>query len=345
VGLLLGGAIPLCSCHDDNALQTTQKSTTRCCLAIASTSRTDPEAADIASQHAEVQALVDFQKQLSDECAGHQSFLERMDESLKQDLFYLVSATTTVFVGLMAWFNFRNRRDVDVFLEKNAYSKLKKATDKFKKESESATAEIAKSKDQQSAVIAKMQADLKSEFQTHLTREGEIATAVAQSLIALGLYGAGKKVSPSNSWNEQLEPLLDDIQKRLEELLARDPGSRLLVLQRARFYDEYKNQLNSAIQRIKTALAFRDTKRQQEAPPGKPTPKNADDSALLFNLACYLNRSAKSADKTQFESEKLKEAAKDAIYEALFIVPGDTQEAKDDADIKDLFTTDPPAGS
>jgi hypothetical protein len=265
------------------------------------------------------EALQAFEKQITDECSAHRDFLEKMDAKLEDDAKFLGGAAILIFGAVLAFLGMRDRSGVKAYFQENVDAELKKKLYAFGKQSES---------EREKAI-----SEVKDQIFSRLTREGEIETAVSQSLVTLGLYDVGKNAVGVAPWNKQLEPLLNDVLNRLKDLQQSNPESRLLAIQISRFADEYKGDLQAAIDCLKNTLQVRANANLPATPRCK-----IDDSALFYNWACYSNRlsiAQKAAGKTA-ESDNLKRDAQYAINKALELVPSDADDAKNEPELAGL---------
>jgi hypothetical protein len=111
-----------------------------------------------------------------------------------------------------------------------------------------------------------------------------------------------------------------------EAALVKNPQSRKIAIQLSRLLEEQFRDRAQACKILEQTL---------EARRAADVPRDADDAALLFNLACYVNRDAKATEDPS-KKEELRAKAWRYLVECAKINPADIKEMQEDDDLKDL---------
>ena len=172
--------------------------------------------------------------------------------------------------------------------------------------------------------VKESQSGVKESFKNEFASlKKTVASSGVSNLFFRALSLPPTKASPGN---EVANALRNEAMETARVELAEHPHSREIAIQYARLLEEQMDKRAEAIEILDTTLAKR---RSDGIEPDR------DDAALLFNAACYLNRTARE-DPDGRVKEKLRSEAKARLAEALKIDPPLLDEIRDDEDVNDL---------
>ena len=159
---------------------------------------------------------------------------------------------------------------------------------------------------------------------TDARSQAALLNAIKESPVASLLLRA-LSLPPAKK-DDESKALRDQAKFMGESELSEHPESRKIAIQYSRLLDEQFNDRDQAIHVLKDTLAVRRK---------NGTPFDADDVALNFNVACYLNRKAKEENDAARKAA-LRSEAVTLLREAAQHDDGIKSEMKDDADVADL---------
>lgn len=133
---------------------------------------------------------------------------------------------------------------------------------------------------------------------------------------------------PQSLKDEESAALRDQARFMARSELAENSDSRKIAVMYGRLLDEQFSDRKKAEEILEETLTAR--RKKGIAP-------DADDAALHYNLACYINRDAK-AEKDAKKKEALTSQARDHLNHAIKLDPKINSEAKEDLDVADLLS-------
>jgi len=281
--------------------------------------------------------LVDFQKTLTEAAKNHQDFLEKQvetHEKLLEWCYVLSSGILCIIVafgtGAVTFFHFNSKREIEKVVAKRVAEQVDQDISKaqaavqaqiraMKLDAEKEVEEFRSLLREKEKAIQTKVADLATTFKGDIDSIVHLVGVLAHACAVLAQAPSG---NPKE--NERTDQERRQVLRSLEAMGEWAPTNRIIGIFRGRLHVQLGDH-DAAIKALDEVL----TKRNQL---GKNSPE--DDSALLYNKACYLNNKANNAKGEA--SEKLHAEAWETLKAAIRLWPQNLAEAQQDPDLEDV---------
>jgi hypothetical protein len=280
--------------------------------------------------------VLEYQKTLADQSKRYQEFLcaetDRHQEFLKH-LFTIIAsvagAAGTIFLSFLAWFNLSTRRDALTQITGDLKVKVEAAVADKLKEFEAhlgtSKAEVDKQVDDVKKNWTKRQEKFEAEYDKKLaqlrTYTDKELTTIAEYASVIGHAAVVLGAEESKDPPELREKTRAGVAEKLEKLQQKVPTHRTVAVFTGRMF-RFMGDLERSIKVLDRCIEARKVA-------GLGT--GADQAALFYNKACYLNILA-----GERRDEALRNRAWESLLACVQLEPTDLKEAQVDPDLKDI---------